>query len=51
MPARLMSSHQENVDLKLSKMGFFANFLYTFTMNCVTTGARNMPIEYALLYL
>ena len=27
-------------------MGLFSIFLYTFTINCVTTGARKMPIEY-----
>ena len=26
-------------------MGQFSTFLYTFTTNCVTTGAREMPIE------
>ena len=27
-------------------MGLFSIFLSTFTINCVTTGARTMPIEY-----
>ena len=27
-------------------MGLFSIFLYTVTMNCVTTGARKKPIEY-----
>ena len=42
--ARLLPLHSENVDskrnCKLSKMGLFSNFLYTFTINCVTTGAQ-----------
>ena len=29
-----------------SQNGTFAKFLYTFTINCVTTGERNLPIEY-----
>ena len=29
----------------LSKMGLFSIFLYNFTINCVTTGARKIPIE------
>ena len=24
---------------------------YTFTINCVTTGARNMPIEYRFCFI
>ena len=48
--ARLPPLQSGNVDLKrngkLSKMGLFSIFLYTFTINCVTTGARKMPIEY-----
>ena len=35
----------------VSKMGFFFIFLYTFTMNCVTTGARKMPIEYMFCFI
>ena len=31
-------------------MDFFSNFLYTFTINYVTTGARNMPIEYMFCF-
>ena len=27
-------------------MGLFSIFLYTFTINCVTTGARKVHIEY-----
>ena len=32
-------------------MGLFSNFLYTFTINCVTTGARKMPIEYMFCFI
>ena len=50
MLSLLTPLHLENVDLerngKLSKMGLFSVFLYTFTLNCVTTGARKMPMEY-----
>ena len=28
------------------KRDFFSIFLYTFTINCDTTGARKMPIDY-----
>ena len=35
----------------LSKMGLFSFFLYTFTINCVTTGARKMPIEYMFCFI
>ena len=27
-------------------MGLFSIFLYSFTINCVTPGARKMPIKY-----
>ena len=27
-------------------MGLFSIFLFTLTINCVTTGARNKPIKY-----
>ena len=30
---------------------FFTIFLYTFTINCVTTGARKMPIEYMFCFI
>ena len=33
------------------KWDFFSNFLYTFTVNCVTTGAQKMPIEYMLSFI
>ena len=53
--ARLPPLHLENVDSyrkgKLSKMGLLSNFLYTFTINCVTTGARKMPIEYMFYFI
>ena len=32
-------------------MGFFFDFFYTFTINCVTTGARHMPIEYMFCFI
>ena len=32
-------------------MGLFSIFLYTFTINCVTTGARKIPIEYVLCFI
>ena len=32
-------------------MGLFSIFLYTFTINCVTTGARKKPIEYILCFI
>ena len=32
-------------------MGLFSIFLYTFTINCVTTGARKMPIEYMFCFI
>ena len=32
-------------------MGLFSIFLYTFTINCVTTGARNKPIEYMCCFI
>ena len=53
--ARLLPLYSENVDLqrngKLSKMGLFSNFLYTFIIDCVTTGARKMPIEYMFCFI
>ena len=46
--ARLPPLHSGNVDLwrncKLSKMGLFF-------LNCVTTGARKMPIEYIFCFI
>ena len=32
-------------------MGLFSIFLYTFTINCVTTGARKKPIEYMVCFI
>ena len=32
-------------------MGLFSNFLYTLTINCVTTGARKMPIECMICFV
>ena len=32
-------------------MGPFSNFLYTFPINCVTTGARKMPFEYIICFI
>ena len=32
-------------------MGLFSIFLYTLTINCVTTGARKMPIEYMFCFI
>ena len=53
--AGLPPLHSENVDLyrnaKLSKMGLFTNFLYTFTINCATTGTRKKPIEYMFCFI
>ena len=31
-------------------MGLFSTLLYTFTINCVTTGARKMSIEYNIMF-
>ena len=32
-------------------MGLFSIFLYTFTITCVTTGARKMSIEYVFDFM
>ena len=32
-------------------MGLFLIFLYSFAINCVTTGATKMPIEYMLCFI
>ena len=32
-------------------MGLFSFFLYTFIINCVTTGARKKPIEYMFCFI
>ena len=53
--ARLASLHSENVNLyrngKFSKTGLFSIFLYSFAINCVTPGARKMPIEYMFCFI
>ena len=33
------------------QMELFSIFHYTFTINCVTTGARKMPIEYIFCFI
>ena len=32
-------------------MGHFSIFLYTFPISCVTTGAREMPIEHMFCFI
>ena len=32
-------------------MGLLLIFLYNFTINCVTTGARKKPIEYIICFI
>ena len=32
-------------------MGLFSGFIYTLTINCVTTGARKKPIEYLFCFI
>ena len=44
---RKMLKNREMVNFK---NGTFSNFLYAFTMNCVTTGARKIPIEYMVCF-
>ena len=44
-----MLTNRENG--KLLKRGLFFNFLFTFTINCVTTEARKMPIEYMFCFI
>ena len=36
---------------KLSKMGLFYDFSYTFTINCATTGTRKQTIEYLIGFI
>ena len=43
-----MLTNKEMINFK--KSDFFSIFLYTFTINCVTTGARKMPIEYMFCF-
>ena len=33
------------------KWAVFFIYLYTFTINCVTTGARKMPVEYLFCFI
>ena len=40
LPPLLLENFDKLRNGKLSKMGLFSIFLYTFTINCVTTGAR-----------
>ena len=44
-----MSTNREMV--KFQKRDFFRFFFITFTINCVTTGARKMPIEYMFCFI
>ena len=32
-------------------MGLFAIIIYTLTLNCVTTGARNIPTEHMFCFI
>ena len=50
--ARITTLYSENSDkMRNFQKCFFATFLYTFTINCVTTGARNIPIEYMFCFI
>ena len=44
-----MLTNREMVNFQ--KWDVFSIFLYTFTINSVTTGARNMPIEYMFCFI
>ena len=44
-----MLTYREMVNFQ--KWDFFSIFLYTFTINCVTTGARKNPIEYMFCFI
>ena len=37
--------------VNFQKWDFFVIFLCTFTINCVTTGIRNMPTEYMFCFI
>ena len=37
--------------VNFQKWDFLRIFLYTYTINCVTTGARQMPIEYMFCFI
>ena len=43
-----MLTNKEKVNFQ---KGDFFLFLFTFTINCVTTGARKMPIEYMFYFI
>ena len=43
-------TNREMINFQI-KMGLFSIFLYTFTINCVTTGAQKMPIEYIFCFI
>ena len=41
-----------NIEMvKFQKWDFFSIFLYTFTINCATMGARKIPIEYLFCFI
>ena len=44
-----MLNNREMVDFQI--WDFFSIFLYTFAINCYTTGARKMPIEYMFCFI
>ena len=44
-----MLTNREMVNFQ--KKGLFSNFLYTFTINGVTTEAREKPIEYMFCFI
>ena len=37
--------------VNFQKRDFYLIFLYTFTINCVTTGSRKKPIEYMFYFI
>ena len=37
--------------VNFQKWDFLSNFLYTFNINCVTTGARKMSIDYIVCFI
>ena len=47
--SRKMLTNRERVNYQ--KWDFFSIFLYTFTINVVTTGARKKPIEYMFCFI
>ena len=44
-----MSTNREMVNFQ--KWAFFPIFLYTFNLNCVTTGARKITIAYMFCFI